>query len=426
MIGGEPRLSSDIFVLPLDKWIKKRAVISVARRKEVVVDETLMYDLIGAAIENKKSDETVLDCLKRVDLTRIMKDSPGLNKQFTCSFFVERKAWIFKTKKGFYRYYTRKKASVFSFDLVDLLGIFRNETRKEVLAFIQHHWHLRGLTDWYIEQMEKYESNDWVLYKIQQSPEQYPHLNQLVKKHWPVLERLNEFAKQKMVGKELSADNKAVFFLSNNYFMEQYFPKYSISTINNLVNLFCVLGFMKKVPFQEIPKELSDEAVKQYKLKKVGNHTSYYWILDFRNVCEEAERRAKILADADIYYHRLSKQVVKNLFGESFTNDIYVQKTFGKRAKSEPVYIKGQDTLYTESEKLEKLFLRELKDTGKCAKYALAKSSLLPRRRFDNFWKTLIKKHQCEEKYPTKSEMEQFQMEKRLLIAVPVQERYVS
>lgn len=413
------RLSLTAKLIPLNKYIKKKATLSVARRLDEVIDEPLMYDLIEAAIEEKSPNENIWDAIKRIDLVRIMKDSPGLNKRFTCSFHADRQAWIYRNKQGFYRYYSRKKSGIYSFDLIDLLGIFRNETEKDVLNFIQSRWGIEGLSEWYLKQKKKYETNEWILQNIKQNPDEFPSLHKMIKKHWGVLEKLNEFAMEKLVGKELSSEKDAIFFFSNNYFLEQYFPHYSISTINNLINLFCILGFLQKVPFDKIPISLAKDADKYHKLKKVRNHVSYYKMAHFKDVYIEAENRAIQLINADVYYHRITKRKVIELFGESFASEIYVQAIGGNRAKQEPIYVKGQNNFYTETEKLEKLFLNELQRTGKCAKSTLFESSLLPRRRFHMVWNRLLEKYHCQEKYPTKKEFQQYQIDKRLLIAVP-------
>ena len=55
-MGGEYCLNPKAIVIPLNNYVKKRATLSIARRKDEVVDEQLMYDLMGTAIENRKSD----------------------------------------------------------------------------------------------------------------------------------------------------------------------------------------------------------------------------------------------------------------------------------------------------------------------------------------------------------------------------------
>ena len=411
-----------VHVLSLNHYIKKVAVLSVKDRLDEVVDEKLLYSLIGAAIESSKLDNNIIGELKKIDLTRVIKGANGLNQSFKCSIFAERSAWIYKDDSGHYRYYSRRNNSIYSFDIIDLLSIFQNKKKKEVFDFIQNRWHIKGINAWYLEQREKMDLNQWVLHEIQQDSKQYPYLNKLIKKkHWKVLEKMNEFAFEKIGSSDKAVDEEVVFFLSNNYLRETYFPKNSISTINNLVNLFCVLGFVKKIPLEKLPKVLSSKAEIHFKKKGVQNYTSYYQMMNFQNICKEAEKRAEKLIESQLYYHRLSKNKIIELFGESFANEIYVQTTFGHKGKLEPIYVKGQNTFYTESERLEAKFLQSLKNTGRCSKSELANTSLLSRSKFSIVWKNLIQKYHCQEKYPKKEEFEKYKMEKRLLIAVPTE-----
>lgn len=417
-------MSPKLNVVHMNRYIKTKSILSIAKRKNTVINELLLYDLISAALEGRSPDEEPIESIKKIDLTQIFIACPGLNQRFKCSFFSDRTAWIHKIDNGHYRYYSRKNSmkckSVYSFDILDLLEIIRNDNRKDVLSFIQKRWGLTGLTGWYSEQTEKHQYNQLVLEFLKNDSKQFPNLNKLLEKHWSFLEVINSYSLRNLVGEQYAVDKEAIFFLSNKYLNETYFPESSISTINGLINLLCVLGFMRKVPIDKLPIKMAEKAELQLKLMRVKNQTSFYSILNFQGVLEEAERRAKMLVNENIYYHRLTKKVVSQLFGEDFCSRIYVQKTAGKRGKAEPIYFKGEDQTYTETERLEQLFLHSIQTTGKCEKSFLSKSTLLPPLRFDTTWKQIVRKHQCKEKYPTQIEMKRFNMEKRYLIAVPL------
>jgi len=393
--------------------------LSVSRRLHEVVDEKKMYEMIGNALANRTSDTDAIDELKRIDLTKFMKDAHGLNEPFPCSFLSERKAWIFKSRLGFYRYYSRMNASVFSFDIIDLLCIFRNESKKEVLNFLQKNWELEGLTPWYLEQKEKYRSNQELLESLQQEPKEYPNLHKMIGKHWKVLEAFNQIALENLSGKEISTEQQPIFFLSNHYFRKTFFPERSVSTINNLINLFCILGFARKIPFEKIPPILSKEAYLLQIKNQKNNHTSYYYMTDWREILQEAERRAEEMVRNHISYYGINKKKIAELFGEAFAKTIYVQQTHGKKKKAEPIFVKEENHYFSEAERLEQKFLEDIRKTGKCAKSTLYQSSLLPYRRFDAIWKSLVEKYQFMEKYPTKEEIQRYGLGKRLLIAVP-------
>lgn len=408
-------------VVPMNSYIKNRASLSVSRRIKEVVDENLMYKLIDSACELKKADESLIDVLTRLDLTLIMKEAPGLNKPFSCSFFIHRKAWIFKSDKGVYRYYSKKKNSIYSFDIIDLLSIFRNETKKELFVFLENKCKVFGITDWHIKQKARYNQNRKTLEKLKNNPDLYPNLYKILHKHWNVLDSLNIYAIEKLGSKTCSIDGNSVFFLSNNHFKQVYEPKRSISTINQIINLICVLGFVQKIPISKIPESMLQKAEIVYKQAKTINRTTYYALSDFECVLQKAEYYAKTLNESKIPYHKITKRIVLELFGENFCNQIYTQETSGMKRKPDPIYFMGESNTYTEFERLESKFLSEIEKYGKCEKTPLEESTIVSHHRFDEIWKALVTKHHCIEKKPTNSEMTFFKMKRRYLIAIPKQ-----
>lgn len=416
------------FVVPLDNHVKNVAILSIESNKKEIINESLLYSLVGAALENMNSNENIVDKLKKIDLTRVIKGAKEVNKNFTCPIFAQRSAWIYQSSRGHYRYYSRKERSIYSFDIFDLLGIIRNEKLKDVFNFIETTWGVTGITNQYIVERKKLEANINYMKKIIHDNKKYIYLNKLINiEHWSVLKKINEFACEKFEAKNKLVDHgDDIFFLSNNYLKETYFPHYAKSRINNLINLFCVLGFIEKVPLDEIPSSLSKET-KNYQIKKkVQNHTSFYRIKSFESVSDKAEEIAKLLVENRLYYYAISKESIKKVFGEAFANKIYVQKTFGHKRNPNPIYIDEKNNFYTERERLEFEFLKSIKNTGKCSKTELGNSSLLSRSNFSILWNDLIQKYQCKEIYPTSKDMKRYKMQKRLLIAVPMDRSLIS
>lgn len=420
-VEGVNRLDKRTNVVQINEYIRKKVAFSVSKRLDEIVDKALLYQTIEDKLtrESGQTQGNLFEVLREIDLTMFFKGVSALDKPFECLLVKGRHAWIHKNDKGHYRYYSRKNTSIFSFDIIDLLSIFRNESKNQVLNFIQEKWEVDGFTPWYAEQKQKYDDNRKLLNEVKQNKDKYPYLHKIVKKHWGFIEILNDFASEKIMGQDNAVHNQSVFFISNNYLKETYFPDRSISTVNNLINLFCVLGFMSKVPKEQLPKALLKKAEVYFKVKKVNNYTSYYLMHNWEDVIDGAELRAKILFDNRIYYHRITKKVIKELFGEDFMEKIYVQQTYGRKPKAEPVFVKEQDMYYTESERLENKFIKEINTTGKCAKSTLFKSSYLPYLRFNKLWNSIIKKYNCREKYPTKNEIQRYGLRSRLLIAIP-------
>lgn len=398
-------------VIRLTPTIRKKATANVWQRKEEAFDLPLLHDLIHKALSDTDSvnQETVFEKLRLIDLNLIVKESPGLNKFFTCSFFVKRYAWISQNDKGEYRYFSKIKDGYgyYALDLFDLIGILTNQTTRKSIEYIREKFAVEALSRWDEREKEKYEQNKYLVDSLQSN--NYPHLKRMLRNGEGILKAFLSYGCEKVNGKHLSDGEHAIFFLSVSHFKARYFPDKSVSTLNQWMNLFAVLGLIDKTT--NVPIELQTEAEKQQALKKKHNHISFYTVPHFEKVIEKAELRASDLVKNRISYHQLTKAVVLSIFGHAVHDHVYIQKTHGRKSKATK-----QEKEY-EVERVETFFRTELMEKGMVAKRHLSDLSDLPRHTFNRLWTELIEQNGCQASTPTKEERIRYKLTHRQTVA---------
>lgn len=396
-------------VIKLTPSIRKKASANIWQRKEEAFDMNELHESIKSTLSKANNKQTIFEALKQIDLTRIVKESPGLNQFFTCSFFVKRYAWISKNEKGEYRYFSKIKDGYgfYALDLFDLLGIVLNLTTNKTIEYLKETYQVTGMTSWEEEENEKYAENIRLIQSL--SIEKTPSLKRLLQTGMDVLTSFLAYGKEKISGKHLSDGEHAVFFLSTSYFKEKFFPKKSVSTLNQWVNLFAVLGLVEKTT--HVPTELQVEAEKQQVLKKKHNHISFYLIPHFSKVLEQAEVRASLLVSNRISYHQVTKKLVLSLFGQAVHDHVYVQKTHGRKRKETHLEeSRDSDMIFT-------FFNIAIAEKGLAVKKELKEMSGMSATRFNQVWSEIVKEQDCELGTPTIQERKQFGLNARQMIA---------
>ena len=193
------------------------------------------------------------------------------------------------------------------------------------------------------------------------------------------------------------------------YFKERFFPKKSISTLNQWMNLFAVLGLVEKTV--NVPIELQTEAEKQQALKKKYNHVSFYIIPSFTQIFPQAETRAKELVTHRISYHQLTKKVVLSIFGKAVHDHVYVQKTHGRKQKE----VNTEERLSLDW--LDTFFQMQLNERGFVVKKELETQSSLGKTVFQRVWNRLLVEHECITVVPTPEEREGYGLKHRQSLA---------
>lgn len=401
-------------VIHLTPSIRKKASANIWQRKEEAFDMAVLHESIQELLKNHSSSKegeqvNVFEQLRQIDLTRIVKEAPGLDRYFTCSFFVRRYAWISQNEKGEYRYFSKIKDGYgyYAFDLFDLLAILTNRTTKKTIEYLQDNFGVESMSIWDGMEKEKYNENQFILSSL--TNETTPALKRMLQGGTEILNAFMEYGKEKVNGKHLSDGENAVFFLSTQHFKERFFPEKSLSTLNQWVNLFAVLGLLDKN--RQVPTEMQVEAEKQQALKKKYNHISFYSVPRFDAVLDKAEHRASLLVQNRISYHQITKAIVSSLFGHAVHDQVYVQRTHGRKQKATPKEIKHDE------ERIHTYFHVSLMEKGIAVKSEMTEGSSLSRHTFDRIWKELVISTKCEISIPNREEREKYGLSHRQTVA---------
>lgn len=399
-------------VIRLTPSIRKKASANIWQRKDDAFDMVVLHECIQEALDIPDSPETetnVFEKLRQIDLSRIIKESPGIDRYFTCSFFIKRYAWISQNNKGEYRYFSKIKDGYgyYALDLFDLLGILMNQSTKKSIEYLQQTFGVESMTIWDGMEKEKYEVNADILASL--TSETTPALKRILQGGTDVLKAFLDYGKEKVNGKHLSDGEHAIFFLSIHHFKERYFPEKSVSTLNQWVNLFALTGLIEKN--SQVPIEMQVEAEKQQALKKKYNHISFYSVPRFETVLKKAELRASLLVEHRISYHQITKAVVLSLFGHAVHDHVYVQRTHGRKQKATPKEQKH------DTDRIHAFYHASIAEKGLVVKSDLAQGSSLSKHAFNRIWKELVTSTECEISIPTKDERARYGLTNRQMVA---------
>jgi len=405
-------MSSNIeSVIPLTPVIRKKASRNIWTTKDELFDMKFLYESLNRIVAEQESSEDsqtpLFVRLRQIDLVQFFNEAKEINSFFPCTFFDKRFGWISKNASGEYRYFSKIKEGYgfYAFDLFDILTIVLNKTSKELVRHLEESYPFHSMSEWSQVENQKYEENATMLHHKELT--NTPYLQRVLRGGIDILQAFLSFGKSKINGKHLSDGHHSVFFLSVQYFKETFFPKKSVSTLNQWVNLFAVLGLIEKTA--NVPVELQVEAEKQQALRKKQNHVSFYIVPSFKKVIHVAEARAKELVSQRISYHQLTKALVLSLFGKALHDHVYVQKTFGRKKQEKKTKVS--------MEWIETFFAIELKEKGMVAKKDFIDCSPLSKKTLEETWNRMLHIYGCELSVPTPEEREKYGWRPRQVIA---------
>ncbi|WCK57065.1 hypothetical protein PP175_28160 (plasmid) [Aneurinibacillus sp. Ricciae_BoGa-3] len=363
--------------------------------------------------------EDLFRYFSQADLFAFIKGVDSLDRFFPCGLIDGHYAWISKSNTGHFRYFSKGKDSpTIGFDLIDLLEIYYGTSTSLTIQNAVSDFQIKFMEDvWMDSQNKKYLENLTFIHgaknRIQGA---YPFLYDYIVGHIKVLETINVIANINIKNQAYSYHGQNIFFASNSY-IANFLGNYTLSTTNKVINLFAVLGLIKKLPEKDIPSELLKESKTIADERSLGNIISYYIIPPMSEVLEYANDQAKILYENNVKYSNISKAKIAFVFGDAFAQSIYVQevqKNKKKKAEVSPILHK----------KLEKTLNEILCDKGYVTKKMVAKkyipkTSLGEREKeLDKIWKSLLVRFNLSYVKPTNALKERFGLTNSEYIAV--------
>lgn len=364
--------------------------------------------------------EDLFTFFSKANMFEFVSQAETIDTYFPCSIFEGNYAWISKNENGHFRYFSKiQNANAISLDLIDLLEIYFGCSTSEAIARSVKEFKIKFMEDIWVEsQNKKYLSNLTMIHGSKKMIEEdYPYLYQYLKGHLKVLETMNVIANINIKKQEFGFDGHNIFFASNSYIAD-FLGNYTISTTNKVINLFAVLGLIKKIKEEYIPNQLLQESKVIADQRNLGNIISYYVIPPMGDTLSEANKKAEILLENHISYSNISRAKIAFVFGEEFAKSIYVQEIQKNK-------IKKADVPNLIHKILEKNLLEFIQKQGYATKKMVAKKHIGKttvkdrEKELEKIWKTLLVKHQFHYMKPTNEMKNEYGLKTSEYIVLP-------
>ncbi|WP_368262739.1 hypothetical protein [Clostridium disporicum] len=369
-------------VYPLTSKQKKKIFAKIKDYKGTVFNIEYMNECISLNLNLKKWKVSKLLNLE-------------LNQCNDCLLVSNHFSWVSENECGKERYFT-KGALTYSLDIYDLLSIYFNCSYNQVINY---------LIDMGYSKVDNKRINDIKIYKeninlVEEVITNYNHINELISKHMEIYVALNDYGTKNSLAFN-TYSGESIFFVSTRYLKEQYDLPYSISTINQVINLYTLLGLIYKVPGSEIKNDI----YKAYESNPKKAPTNFYCIPSLKMNLENIIENSKILNAKNIRYYDLTKKTALSL--SDLNSEINYTKNRGGGDKSK----KAKDSK-NEKHEIELLFLYYLDREGVVAKEWIKENNniTLKNTAFDKVWKRLVTEHKGEIVKPTNELKAKYQL----------------
>lgn len=277
-------------------FLDKKVYKITAKKKNII---SIKINKNKSKIFNEEYIKTVLPTIKdlnEIDLTKLLNmNTDEYNK---CLFFEKHFCWISSNDKGKQRYFT-KKYITYSMDIYELFSIYFNCSYNRLFTYLSE----LGFnnSEYRDSELEKSNFNKEYMNKLISSNK---YLASLIGDKLDIFFALIDFgAKNSLFFSNYKAE--PIFFISVRYLKEKYNLKYSISTINQMINYYCLLGILKKMPEEEIANPIY-KAYKELRFKKAS--ISFYSVYSLKDKEKEVLNKSEILFNENIKYYNLTKK----------------------------------------------------------------------------------------------------------------------
>lgn len=311
--------NSSIIATPFFKQL-----ISREKDCDFLVDKSkclvLFKHLKGKEIESRE--------FRRLNLSLFLKEYRESGQYYPCMLIKENFSWISCDEKGEYRYFSSKpNGRVFVFDIIDLIQVNYKMNYKELIDFFKVNLSISVKNEFLREESDKYLENIELIKKYSNEDDNF---KELLKNKEDIYEELNRIGLENLFSKTLTHGSDAIFFASTGYIHKRLNSKYSVSTINKVINMLSVVGVLTKIEEHQIPLEF-----REGNIKKVRNFTSYYSMPRLSECIDESLGKVKVLTEKKLNYYNLTKKQVLEVFGEEVFSDVYVQRTYEGKYNSQ-------------------------------------------------------------------------------------------
>lgn len=308
--------------------VAKKVRLNIVREKlknnEFIINYEKLYSKVRENLAKYQGEKSYREIILSTDLTCLFPNVE-INNFFSCYFFKGNLAWI-SEQNNHYRYFSRYyNGKIISFDLIDFTMLYYDLNNiTEVIARFTHKSNITSLDDyWRNTQIEKYNSNATFVNNIEKICLDYPTFYKLFVSHKELFLFMNNQGIENLLCKYASCEKDAIFFTSTSYVANKL--NISQGKASKVINFLCLLGVLRKIPQNLIPKNMLKKSKELAKIKNHKNIINYYLIFDISSNLDDFEETAKI-ADANcVKYSNISKKKIRKVFGEYKANIVYPQ-----------------------------------------------------------------------------------------------------
>lgn len=362
---------------PLTNKRKKRIFASIQDIKNKIFNIEYLKQII-------KSTQS----LEMVEITKLLNINVDNNEYIKCIFMENQFAWVSKNEYGKERYFS-KGHFTYGLDIYDLLTIYFNCTYSQVTTYLIEMGYNQA-DNFKKESLLKYEHN---INRIKDIVVSNDILKELLIDKIDIYMSLNDFAKINALSLN-TYNNEEVFFISTKYLKEIYNLKYSISTINQVINLYALIGLIYKVP----ENILDNDIHKAYAVNKKKSPINFYAIPKLDKVETLLKENSRIINKHSISYYDLTEEKANRL---QEIRDVKVSYTSNKGGGHKTKRAKQS---LIEKNNIETIFSYYLDREGVVAKEWIKehKDITIKNTAFDKKWKELISKNEGKIAKPNK------------------------
>lgn len=379
-------------IYPITNKRKKKIYLKIMNNIQEIFD--MEY------LENSLNNVSTLD---EIDIRLLLKEN--LNEYFKCKFINGNFAWISKNENNKYRYFS-KGYITYSLDIYDILTVLFNCKFSKLLSILNELYPKNKIKTFQMEQVKITTLNQKIIIDL---IEKNNNVKEVLSDKIDIYMALNDFCSDTLLIEKFYKNN-SIFFISTRYLKEKYNLKYSISTINQVVNLYSLLGIINKVPESDIDCDIYNE----YKKRKIKDNKvaiSFYSMPSLVNYKDTLIINCDILNKQNIKYYNIKKDNKIDL-EESEMESIYNNNKGGGDKTVRAKECKKQ------KDSLEFLFERNFVENGYVSKESIIYNVDISTTLINKKWKELIQKYDLVSVKPTKKVKEKLGLTSNLEIGI--------
>ncbi|MCC2485079.1 hypothetical protein LKM01_25130 [Bacillus pacificus] len=298
---------------------------------------------------SKKQEMTEADFLhwiKREPIQNFFKNAELKENRFSCHFHpvvdTKASAALYELDNGVQVYTCHGNCTKKGRDIISMYQALHGCGYRQALTGLAKIANVEFIeTEFQQEQFKKYRDNRrFVKEELYDSDVFYAKFDHLTKylnyKRPAYLRMMNDFAELQLSEEEFSVPNElknkngeviglekhAIFFISYSAIASQM-KQQSIESVFNTINILCLLGFITKVPKEQVPEKLMKRALLEKK-KEDENIINFYAMNNFYDVEEFAESVAKELKEKKFTFkHHMNKIGIEKLLGREHAQRVF-------------------------------------------------------------------------------------------------------